>query len=290
MSTNVMTRTNDDRGTRTPKPPKRTRGVALVLALLLAVAATAAVFLYLSSVKKERRAPVADSVQVIVSKQDIPTGTKLDSLISAGAFTTLEIPKEAIVAGAVTDLAQLRGRTTKTFLLQGEQITTARLEGSTQATGGVLGIPEGNQAVTIRLDPERVPGEVLQPGDHVSVYATYSGVQIIAGTKLGGLLAGKASAADAATTTEAGDFTVDLVPDVLVLRVSNQDQTGASTQPNDSVLVTLALLPADAQNVVFSQEKGAIWLALLPPGQKGLPQGLVWGTPILQQALHGVQR
>jgi pilus assembly protein CpaB len=289
MSSSVMTRTGDDRGIRSSRPPRRIRGVALALALLLAIGATVAVFLYLSAVKKEHRAPVADFTTVIVSKQDIPADTKLDSLISAGAFTTLQVPRDAIVAGSVTDLSQLRGRTTNTFVLQREQISTSRLQGSTQATGGVLGIPSGFQAVTVQLDPQKVPGQVLQPGDHVAVYATYSSVQIIGGGKLGSILSGKGDATGVTTTT-AGDFTVDLVPDVQVLRVSNENLATAGSSSNDGVLVTLALRPYDAQNVVFSQEKGSIWLALLPPGQKGTPQGLTWGTPILQRALHGVTK
>ena len=34
---------------------------------------------------------------------------------------------------------------------------------------------------------------------------------------------------------------------------------------NDEITVTLALTPADAQKVVFSQEEGSIWMALLAP-------------------------
>jgi pilus assembly protein CpaB len=263
--------------------------------LLLAIGATAAVFLYLDSVKKEHRAPVANEVTVIVSKQDIPADTKLDSLISAGAFTTIQVPREAIVNGAVTDLSQLKGRTSSTFILQGEQISTARLQGSTQATGGVLGIPKGYQAITLQLDPQKVPGQVLQPGDHVTIYATYTGVSIISSPALRAIFGGKAdpNAAPGSTgtnKTDVGDFTVDLVPDVQVLRVSNENPEAGSATANNAILVTVALLPADAQRTVFSQEKGSIWLALLPPGQKGLPQGLVWGAPILQQALHGLAR
>ena len=297
MSTSVMTRTNDG-GVKTPRPPRRVRGTALVLALLLAVGATAAVFLYLSAVKKQHRAPIANQVTVIVSKQDIPRGTSLNSLISAGAFTTIQIPRDAVVNGSVTDLSQLRGKTTSTFILQGEQISTARLEGSTQTTGGLLGIPPGHQAVTIQLNPQKVPGLVLQTGDHVTVYATYTGVSVIGGAGLKAALAGKSNSSSSSSgstgqstsTTDVGDFTVDLVPDAQVLRVTNETQSTNGTSSNGDVFVTLALLPADAQRVVFSQEEGSVWLALLPPGEKGQPQGLIWGTPILEQALHGLAK
>jgi pilus assembly protein CpaB len=292
MSTATIQRTND--GVRNTRPPKRVRSTAIALALILAIGATVAVFLYLNAVKKEHRAPAANLITVIVSKQDIPADTKLDSLISAGAFTTLQIPRDAVVTGAVTDLAQLRGRTTSTFVLQGEQITTARLQGSTQATGGVLGIPSGHVAVTVQLDPQKVPGEVLQPGDHVTVYGTYSGVNVISNPALQQILTGKtppspAPASGGTSTTDIGDFTVDLVPDVQVLRVSNENGSSTTSgSSNNGVFVTLALLPEDSQKVVFSQEKGSIWLALLPPGQHGTQEGLIGVTPILLQAIHGL--
>src|SRR6266571_2039144 len=80
------------------------RGVALFVAVLLAGGATAA----------------PSMVRVIVAKHGIAAGTQLDGLISAGAFTTLEVPQIAVVSGAITDLSQLQGRTTSTFIRQDE--------------------------------------------------------------------------------------------------------------------------------------------------------------------------
>jgi len=262
------------------------RATAITLALLLAVGATAAVFLYVNSVKKQHKAPVANDVAVIVSKQDIPADTKLDSLISAGEFTTLQIPRAAVVPGAVTDLSQLRGRTTSTFILQGEQITTARFQGTTHATGGILGLGRGLLGVSIQLAAQKVPGQVLQPGDHVTVYATFTGTSIISDASVRAVLQGKSTST---TSANVGDFTVDLVPDAQVVRVNGETQSTLSGSSNgDNVMVTLALLPKDAQNVIFAQERGDLWLALQPPGQKGTPQPPVNIVPILQQAvLHG---
>ena len=224
----------------------RTRGLALVIALLVAAGATAAVFLYVQNVKKDARKSGA-LVTVVVSKKDISAGTKLDSLIAAGQFAPLQVPTDAVVPGAVTDLSQLRGRTANTFILQGEQISTARLQGTTHQTGGALGLPKGHLGVTIQLQAQAVPGQILQPGDHVTVYSTFSDVK-----------------------AEPGDSTVTLVPDAEVLRVVGESGTDTSGTTSD-IMVTLALTPADSGRMVFAQEKGSVWLALLPPGQKGRP-------------------
>jgi pilus assembly protein CpaB len=245
----------------------KNRGTALVVALLVAAGATAAVFLYVQSVKKNAAQPTA--VTVIVSKNDITAGTKLDPLINGGQFTTLQVPTDAVVPGAVTDLSQLRGKLTSSFILQGEQISTARLQGSTYNTGGVLGIQKGHEGLTVQLQAQAVPAQIIQPGDHVTLYATFSDVSVIRGTTLNSFLKGKAVTPDN-TKAEIGDFTVTLVPNAKVLKVGGE--SGSSTTGTTSdIMVTLELTPTDAQQTVFAQEKGSLWLGLLPPGTNGQP-------------------
>jgi Flp pilus assembly protein CpaB len=222
------------------------RGLAMAVALLLAVGATSAIFLYVQGVKREAK-PAANNVTVIVSKKDIPSGTKLDALIQEGAFTTVSLPRDALSDGAVTALAELQDRTTAAFILRGEQIASARLQGSTQSTGGLLGIRDGYQAVTIMLEPQRVVSGFIQARDHVVLYAT---LESKGGTSL----------------------TATLVPDVQVLKVSGSSGAAGGAATAGNALITLELKPADAAKVVLAQEKAQIWLTLLPPNQQGVPQ------------------
>ena len=246
----------------------KTRGLALVIALLVAAGATAAVFLYVQNVKKSARESGA-LVTVVVSKKDIAAGTKLDPLISGGQFTALQVASDAVVPGAVTDLSQIRGRIASTFILQGEQISTARLQGTTYHTGGTLGLPEGHQGVTVQMQAQAVPGQLIQPGDHVTVYTTFEDVSVIRGSTLRQFLAGHPVSPDNAKA-ELGDFTVTLVPDAQVVRVAGETAEAANSTTDD-IMVTLALTPMDSARMVFAQEQGSVWLALLPPGQKGRP-------------------
>jgi pilus assembly protein CpaB len=221
--------------------------------------ATGLVFLYVKNVKDDAENG-QNAVSVIVSKEDVPAGTQLDDLVSAGAFDTATIPEEAVVRGAVTDLSQLEGQTTASAILAGEQISTARLQGSgTQPAGGNLGIPRGYLAITLPLDSPRIAGGQLQRGDHVTIFGTFDN-----GGQPGNEGAGSSAAA----------VTVTLVPDVEMLKVNtltDQGVTGAAGTASSTV--TLALQAKDAQKVVFAQEKGTIWLGLLPPGEKGKKQG-----------------
>jgi pilus assembly protein CpaB len=224
----------------------RTRGLVIAVAGLLAVLATGAVFLYVQSVKNERTAG-ASTVSVIVAKEDIPVGARLDEVVQNGGVRARNFAKEAVVRGAITDVGQLRGRIANAPILAGEQISTARLEGSsTQPQGGSLGIPEGRQAVTFALDTPSAGGGAVQRGDHVTIYGALS---------------------DPSRARNAGDLVVTVVPDVQVLKVVQGAVSATNTE--NRVLLTLALRPEDAAKVILAQQKGTVWLALLPPNQQG---------------------
>lgn len=228
----------------------RSRGLMMGIAVLLALGATAAVFMYVNGVRHDART-TGGMVTVVVATHDIPAGTRLDELVANGGFTTEQIPSGAVVRGAVTSLDQLRGKQTSAPIIADEQVSTARLAGSVELGGGLLGIPDGYEAVSIPLDASRVAGGAVVQGDEVTIYATFD-----------------ATAANVKETALSGT-TVTLVPQVQVLRVDSPDAS-TTTSTQSTTVITLALRPQDAAKVVFAQEKGSVWLGLLPPGQKGV--------------------
>jgi pilus assembly protein CpaB len=219
----------------------------IAIAFVLAGTATMVVYLYLLGV--QRQSSGGELMTVVVSERDVPAGTELNELIDEGAVTTRSVPRSALVSGAITDLADLKGRESSAAIAAGEQITTARLRGSQQLPGGSLGIPDGFQALTLPLEAPRLAGGSVQRSDHVTIYGTFSNI------------ASQQGSAPASTVT--------LVADVEVLRMSSPtEQTGGSSASNQ--WITLALKPRDAQKVVFAQEQGTVWMSLLPPDQRGV--------------------
>ena len=99
----------------------RSRGLVVAIAVVLAIVAAAAVILYTNGVKSDAVTGGALSV-VVVSKQDIAANTNLSPLVEEGIFTELQVPTDAVVDGAVTDVSQLRGQTTTSPVLANEQI------------------------------------------------------------------------------------------------------------------------------------------------------------------------
>ena len=236
----------------------RSRGLVVAVAFLLAMSATFVVYLYMRGL--EERTTGGEMVTVIVSTEDIPAGTQLDELVAEERFETQRVPEEAVVRGAVTSTSDLEGRETSAPVLAGEQISTTRLRGSEQLPGGMLGIPNGYQALTLPLETPRLAGGAIQQGDHVTVYGTFTNV------------ASKAGNSPAATTT--------LVAEVEVLEVTTQEVTGDTTQTVE--MVTLALKPKDAQAVVFAQEQGTVWMTLLPPNEKGTDSGTTTAAELVR--------
>ena len=249
----------------------RPRGFVITVAAVLAILATGAVYLYVRGVQNNSGGGTATSV--LVAKEDIPVGAKLDDVIAQGGITVRKFPKADIVRGAVTDIAEIRGRATNAPIVAGEQITTARLVGSaTQPSGGVLGIPQGFEAVTISLQAPQAGGGEVHQGDHVSIYATFSDITILPGT-VRGFLTGKFPSDT--TQRKMPDFITTVVPDVQVLKVLQGTISATNQQAN--IALTLALRPDDAARVLFANQKGTVWIALLPPNQQGQaipPSGL----------------
>jgi Flp pilus assembly protein CpaB len=244
----------------------RSRGLVVAIAVVLAVAAAAAVILYTQGVKEEAEQGGALTT-VIVSSVEIRANEPLNPLVAQDIFRQIRVPEDALVSGAVTDIRQLEDATTTSTILANEQIPISRL--SSGPRPNELGISEGHIAVAVELDaPQGGTGNV-QPGDNVSIFATYQNVQAIAGNLREAV--NNPAAVNVGRKVDLPDFTVTLVPTVKVLRIQNPEVDTETGQQNDSdrIRITLDLLPEDAQNLVFAQENGLVWLGLLPPNEDG---------------------
>jgi pilus assembly protein CpaB len=239
----------------------RSRGLVVVLALILATLATVGIFLYSQGVKEDARSG-GDLVTVVVSKVDIPANTDLNALIREGRFTTADVPREALVEDPVRQLSQLQGRRNAVTIFAGEQIPVGRIQSA--VTGGALAIPEGHQAMTLELTPDRVISGLIAGGDNVAVYATFADVEI---RRLN-------PQATNVETLPAFDTTVVLSPEIEVLQVVRptiSDVTDENTQQDISgaLQVVLAFEPEEAQKMVFAMEMGTVYMSLIRPGEDG---------------------
>jgi pilus assembly protein CpaB len=243
----------------------RSRGLVVAVAVVLAVVAAAAVILYTNGVKNDAVTGGALSV-VVVSKQEIPANTNLNPLIEQGVFSDLQVPTDAVVDGAVTDISQLRGQTTTSPILANEQIASERLSSGELPGGGALGISDGNVAVSLRVDDEAAVDGAITRGSYITVYATFDDPKLLPGATTQQQVQQAVKGSTSTQSATLPTITVTLIPAVRVLDVVNpvvSEDTGRANTTD--VTLTLDLTPEDAQNLVYAQQTGSTWIGLLPP-------------------------
>jgi Flp pilus assembly protein CpaB len=254
----------------------RSRGLVVTIAVVLAIAAAGAVILYTKGVKQDAVSGGTLST-VIVSSQEIPANTNLNTLIDQGVFTELRVPTDAVVDGAVTTLSQLKGQTTTAPVLANEQIPMSRLSSGEAPAGGPLGISPGHVGFPMVLDGGPAGYGVIQRGDHVVVYANFKAGQAVSKNALRSLLTpgqlqrvysslqGGVSG-DLPVIVMPFDFTATVVSSTRVLDIHNPAPTTDNKFNEESIPVTLDLLPDEASTVSFALAYAdSVRLGLLPP-------------------------
>jgi Flp pilus assembly protein CpaB len=269
----------------------RSRGLVVAIAVVLAVLAAVGVIVYTNQVEKS--VTEEETTVVVVSSQDIPSNTNLNTLLDTGGFQEIRVPDSALVAGAVTTLEELRDRVTSAPILANEQIPLSRLG---EGTLNTVGVSEGHVGLGIQLGgPQSVNG-LIQRGDSIVVYATYKKGTPVLKEDLKTFLEPAQieqlfdAAAGTSTTPLSNqnilfmpfDFTTTLVPTVKVLAIQNPpvDETSGRQGEGNSSLV-LDMLPEDAQDLTFASTNAtSLWLGLLPPeNEEGYETPATVGVP-----------
>jgi hypothetical protein len=253
----------------------RSRGLVVAIAVILAIAAAGAVILYTKGVKQDAVSGGSLST-VIVSGQDIPANTNLNTLIDQGVFSELGIPTDAVVDGAVTELSQLKGQTTTAPILANEQIATSRLSSGEAPAGGPLGISADHVGLPIVLDGGPAGYGVIQRGDYVVVYASFKEGQVVSKNVLRSLLSPAqlqrvyaslqgGTSGDAPVVVMPFPFTATIVSSTRVLDIRNPvNEDNKFSEEN--IPLTLDLLPEEASSVSFALAYAdSVNLGLLPP-------------------------
>ncbi|MBE4719256.1 MULTISPECIES: Flp pilus assembly protein CpaB [unclassified Pseudarthrobacter] len=230
-----------------------------IAALLLAITGTILLAVYVQAADS-RAAQGLNPVKVLVAKEHIPAGTKVEDLASKLKLESL--PQSAVPAAALESLDGHAGKVTSASLEPDEQLLAAKLLDPKELVPGTVPVPDGLEEVTFLLAPERILGGRLEAGDVVTVYGSFKTEDGIP--------------ADANVPAEVKGWkqsTGLLFHDVLVTAVqkaapetANSGSNGSSADsavamPNGSAFVTVARSDADAAKMVFGAEFGTLWLA-----------------------------
>lgn len=263
------------------------RIIGFVVALILAFVGTTLLVAYVKGAE-DRALAGEEVVEVFVVGRTIEKGTHADDI--EGRLDIELIPRKVLVDGAVAELDDIDGLVAAVDLLPGEQLTRQRfVEPSTIRTyARAERAPDGMLEVTLSLEPERVVGGSIVPGDTVAIVASFepfdiSGVTLpenfdvsLTKEELDELekiyfIDGKLLSGDSV-----GNTTHILEHKVLVTNLQEEEKPretvdddgevvlGTSLAPTGNLLVTVAVDAPAVERIVFTQEFGAIWLAAEP--------------------------
>jgi len=167
-------------------------------------------------------------------------------------------PKASVPPGAITTLEQAEGRVVRSSMLAGEPLLEGKLAPELSGRGGIMPmlVPEGQRAVTIRVDDAiRETGFIL-PNSRVDVLVSMPGL------------------------TQGGErIAKTILQDVQVL-ASGQTVELRDNKPVQMTTVTLALTPDKVERLTFAQTEGRLFLVTRNLNDKTIvpTQGATKGT------------
>lgn len=239
----------------------RTKVIIIVAALVLGGLAAVLAARYIMSARSTIEAE-SEPVAVLVATEDIPRGMSAEELLGKGMIKLEKVPARFVASGAVSSERALEGRVLADPMTAGEQVTQSRFELPSTA-GLAYSIPGEFIGLSIPVDEVKGISGLVKPGDHVALYVTFDADQnqnMPAITKMllkdAKVLAVGAALSAEPTTGDTGGESGG------VLATSRSDSSQQQTL--NSQTLTLAVSATDAERIVFSEEIGKVWCALLP--------------------------
>ena len=251
----------------------KSRLLAGIAALVLAVVGAFLVVSYAQGADN-RAVQGLDPQDVLVVAKTVPAGTTVETL--KPFLTTERLPGTAVAKSALHNLDGLAGKVTGVELLPGEQLVAERLVApeDLQPSGSVK-VPDGLQEVSFQLEPQRVVGGRLAPGDHVGIFISL-----------------KSGGDDAKPDKESTQLSIHKVLLTAVQRApvaeaAKSSSGGGSTAPAEdtslptgSLLLTVAVDDVNASKIIYASEFASLWLSKEPLNAKDSGPTVMEGSKV----------
>jgi Flp pilus assembly protein CpaB len=143
----------------------RNIGIAVALAAVAALMTSFYVTNYKRHVQRGE-----DHVTVLVAKNDIPAGTAGSD--AAANLTPTEVPRRAVVPGAISNPDELHNLVATEITYSGEQVTASRF-GTPTELGVRAQLKANERAYQMEGSANELLAGTLQQGDHVDVVANW---------------------------------------------------------------------------------------------------------------------
>lgn len=230
----------------------------MLVAVFIGLAAAGGVFVYVQSVQKKAAQTQVVLINVIVAKEPIPARTVIEEKMLEGK----QLPEPAVTPEMIRNNQEILGKVTTSAIIVGEIIQRPKIAEKGAGMGLSFIVPHGKRALTVKVDDVLGVAGLIKPGDFVDVLSTFDIPKV--STNVEG---------QQVQTTESMAVTVLQNAQVLALdqmmeaRPPEQDAKAAPAPGGGTsayALVTLAVMPKEAERVHLLYQKGPVRLTLRP--------------------------
>jgi pilus assembly protein CpaB len=255
------------------------RSVLLLVAVLIALAGTAMIVLYVQGIDA-RATKDQELVEVLVAAETIETGESVSAAQEAGKIEKAEVRRADLVDGSLSSTSSIADLVAIGPVYPGEQLIAKKFGslGDTQS----LVIPEDMIAISVELtDFERVAGFV-NPGNEVAVFSTASDAVLIRPDD---------------TERKLGSTTRIVLTRNLVLGVGTTSVTSRTTQTEDGdtateevarTILTIAVTQEQAEKLILADRTTELNFALLTDDSKTEDNDGAYPRDIFPELYRGV--
>ncbi len=226
------------------------------------------VFVGLSGSDEAENGPPANTVRIVVAKQDIAPKT----ILKESMLEQREVPSYMVPEEAIKEVSEIVNRPAREQILKDDIITTRRVLMDVTMAGFTGDIPPECRAITIGISDITGVAGFAKPGDYVDVMLITKGddkmvgrmvlqdVQVLA---VNNIAVGpqKQETASSGDVVKTGDGSSNAGG---IKEMTNTDVQDEEKPISNLATATLALLPWDALKLITEAQEGTLYLALRP--------------------------
>jgi pilus assembly protein CpaB len=217
---------------------KRQYRTLIVMVVAVGTAALASFAVYRAVQSMPVREVEVASMQVVVAAEALPVGTRLD----AKHLKVIDWPSRSPVAGSFSEAGPLVDRGVIAAIAENEPVTATKVASPEEGAGLPPIIPSGMRAISVRVNDVIGVAGFAVPGTRVDVVVTVDNGQ-----------------------GEPMSRTVVSHVQVLTAGTKFDQQNSKDGKPIPTSVVTLMVLPEDAERIALASNEGKITLALRNP-------------------------
>lgn len=224
---------------------KNTAQKMILISFVLALIATATVFIYLKSLNTEKEEPIKKTTTIIVAAETIPPRT----LIEQKMIKEIQVSDDTIFTDYIKESTKIIGKYTKETIFANEGFNINKVQDK-NLNELSLKIPSNYRAVSISVTGDSGVSSLLKPGDYVDV------VSYIAEKKDDKNVVRPDTAKIILQKVEV------LAVDKQINREVKENTAAENGQTVTNFLVTLSIPISEVEKLVLAESLGSLKLAL----------------------------